>query len=333
MPFVGSPGSNGPLLLNKDGKPYTDVDARLYFAQLDARAFANDPFKAQFEADKERWKQNAVQKAVPEGGRQKTLSAVLRQKQQLAADVSRSYAEHKRAGGTEDALFELGRYVAFRTGTIFVKGPLKSWGRLLDKLLDFSVKYGDDNTTVLDRGYAGDIGKVKDVVRLTLVGENQTKYGLARALVRSVISSSGTGMKIIKDVTRNPAQDPCGYSDTNIVVMLQNGQPGEIQVNNRAILYGKMSKKDFCEQLGVSAARYFILGRSYGVEGGLGHALYEISQKDTGDRGTDAKKLAKRYYGLLREFPTVNAMERKALVSELAAFKQVAENRSFFAHH
>lgn len=74
---------------------------------------------------------------------------------------------------------------------------------------------------------------------------------------------------------------------------LPNGQLGEVQVNNRPVLYGKMSKKDFCKA-------------SYGIEGGLGHSLYEIWQKNFEGRGKTAADLAKRYYGTLRSFPRTN---------------------------
>ncbi len=304
------------------GKPYTHADAVWFIEMLSFGAFDNPSHKPKA------WS-GAGQKAIPEGGHQKRLVAVLRQKKELSDAIKRSFDEHKRAGGTMDALFELGRYVAFTSGTIFVPGPLKTMSRLMGKLMDFSGEMKDGKH---ERGYEGDYSRVKDEVRLTLVGIDSTKYMIACDVMKSIVSNPAYGMSFIKNVTKDPALDDCGYSDTNMVIKLPNGEPGEVQVNSKAVLFGKMSKREFCQQIGVSGGDYWILGKKYGVEGGLGHPLYEIFRENQTERGRLAASLSKRYYNVLRAFPHGDAEDRKKLVGELAAFRKAKENARYFAH-
>ena len=315
-----------PLLLNYYGGPYTGSDAIRFLKMLREGAFNTMGPAGPRDAGKPTTGHGM--KPLKPGEQQMSLQQVVAQKLALSTAIKTSFDQHKRKHGTQDALFELGRYVAHKTGAIFVPGPLKSYARVMEKVLDFAIK---EENGKQERGYEGNYGKVKDEVRLTLVGDDMNTYAAACDVMRTVCNA-GNGLSFIKNTTRDPALDPCGYSDTNMVVKLPNGQPGEVQVNNRAVLYGKMSKKDFCNNLGVPENDYAMLEASYGIEGGLGHALYEIWQKDKGPRGKLAADLAKRYYGTLRSFPRVDGAARTTLVGELSQFSAAKENAIFFAH-
>ncbi len=66
-------------------------------------------------------------------------------------------------------------------------------------------------------------------------------------------------------------------------------------------MFGKMTKGDFCRDLGVTEDAYHQLFMQYGIEGGLGHIFYEIYRVDkTGPNGLEAARLSTLYYSLLR---------------------------------
>ena len=78
------------------------------------------------------------------------------------------------------------------------------------------------------------------------------------------------------------------------------GRFGEIQVNTVAMMYGKMSKRQFVEKIG--AVDYFQCRAKFGVDGGAAHTLYEIwrSSASLPEKRRAAAALSKRYYQRLR---------------------------------
>lgn len=313
-----------PMLMNSDGKPYTGVDAVRFLTML--REGAYNPMGP---VGKGGWSKPTTSHGMtPVGDKQMSVKDVVARQVLLRAAIKNSYDEHTRKLGTQDALFDLARYVAFKSGAVFVPGPMKTFERMLEKVMDYKVKVVNGKK---ERGYEGDYGKVKDEVRCTLVGDDAATYAAACDVMRAVCHA-GNGLSFIKNNTRDPNLDPCGYSDTNIVVKLPNGQPGEVQINNRAVLYGKMAKQKFIYEVGVPEREYAMLEAGYGIEGGLGHALYEIWQKNFAGTSQRAGELGKRYYGLLRAYPRVDPGARAQLVRDLDEFKAKPELAGFFTH-
>lgn len=313
-----------PVLLNMLGKPYTDADAARYLEMLSRGAYLNPDHKQKSSS-------TFGLTAVPEDGHQKRLTQVLRQKIELSNSIKKSYDEHKRSGGSKDALFELGRYVAYQTGASFVPGPLKGLDGVIRKVMDFTTKRDPATGAILDKGYQGNYAGMKDEVRMTLVADDKNTYTKACIKVKEVVDGVGSGMMMMKNNPRNPDDDPCGYSDTNMVVRLPNGEPGEIQVNQRAIIYGKMADYAFREQLQVSHDEYMRLAMNYEIDGGMGHVFYEIYRvAPESDNGTMAAKLSKRYYNVLRTYPLKAGSECRDLAHEINEFRALPEIERVF---
>ena len=168
--------------------------------------------------------------------------------------------------------------------------------------------------------YGGDFLDLKDVVRMTIIAQNKNDLGRVRqALVTYCMPSNSNGYGVIKNAETLPIHDPCGYSGLNFVAKLPNGQSGEIQVNFHNIMFGKMSKENFCTDIG--AYLHNRIAASHGIEPGMGHGLYEIYRSNIGGAGQSAAALSKKYYGFLRDI-TPNASTRDALKSELANIKR-----------
>jgi hypothetical protein len=201
--------------------------------------------------------------------------------------------------GTQFWLLELGRYVAYHCKGQLSPGPMKNFSGALAKL--------GLAQTGLERKehYQGEVSQLKDVFRLTLVGDSPE---ISRNITSKIqlTCSVHNGMSLAKLVIRDPKENKYGYSDINIVVILPNKRFGEIQINNRAILYGKMSEKSFCRNLNVTIDEYCMLNSNYGIPGGLGHFFMEIGERGSGSATIKerAANLSKKYYGYLRSYPT-----------------------------
>ncbi len=77
------------------------------------------------------------------------------------------------------------------------------------------------------------------------------------------------------------------------------GRFGEIQVNTMSLLYAKASKGDFIALFG--AEKYMACKARFGVEGGLGHVLYEHYRSPTNPiRTRQAAALSNLYYARMR---------------------------------
>lgn len=190
------------------------------------------------------------------------------------------------------------------------------------KVLGGPIKDKGDTTRgatfKVNKDYGGDWYELKDVVRMTLVARNETELQCARAAIEKICRASN-GMGVIKNSTTTADKDPCGYSGLNLVVRLKNGYLGEIQVNFPEILYVKMSEASFRRNLGDN--EYLRIKTLYGIEGGLGHLLYEVYRvAPLSDNGKYAALLSKDYYAFFRGAP--QHMFAHSLRLRLTEFKQ-----------
>jgi hypothetical protein len=190
----------------------------------------------------------------------------------------------KRAEDVNTQLVELGRYVeCMSTGSTFIPGPIKTLESALRKT------FGDNKCIWTDN---------KDLARCTIAHEQP--WGVA-SIAATVIRMCQPiyGMKLIKCTETKPVQpptagNPCNYSGWNFAVVFKGSKiPAEIQANTYAMMYGKMSRKEFTEVLlGGDDGEYERWERRMGFEGGLGHLFFEIArEKSSGNHllpGTDA---------------------------------------------
>ena len=210
----------------------------------------------------------------------------------------------KEGNETDSLLRAFGSEVAAKTGAVPIYGPLKERaGRATEKVRD---------------DYGGDWYELKDVVRMTIVASTPMKLRRVQIAIRSgAVASEFRGM--IKDVETFSNIDPCGYSGLNFVVGLKNGRPAEIQANVPEIMYGKMSQKSFTSYLGADL--YAQLKARFQLEGGHGHALYEIYRVNPASvAARRAALISKAYYAYFRGVPSLAA--RNELQRELDGLKK-----------
>lgn len=206
---------------------------------------------------------------------------------------------------TDSQLHAFGGAIAAKTGAVPIYGPLKARdGRATQKVRD---------------DYGGDWYELKDVVRMTLVAPNLYKLGQIRSEIRSG-AVAREGLCLMKDVETFANVEPCGYSGLNFVVRLKNGRPAEIQANVPEIMYGKMSERFFVQNLG--ADRYAQLKAKFlNLEGGHGHALYELYRANTATVAAKrAALVSQAYYAYFRGLP--NKLARDQLQREIDSFKK-----------
>jgi hypothetical protein len=157
-------------------------------------------------------------------------------------------------------------------GTMWVAGPLKKLDKAMSK-------------TVEDYDYAWTLNK--DLIRGTLVCDTDQHLRKVADLVFWTCTDLH-GMFLIKKDHQKSKRDggaiESGYSGWNFVVQFKdhNAFGVEIQANTIDMMYGKMSKKDFCAHLRHSEAKYAELQSQHRFPGGLGHALYDIQDPRSG---------------------------------------------------
>lgn len=196
------------------------------------------------------------------------------------------------ADSTTAKLFTVGGNIAEECGCIPIYGSVKDPGKAQEKV---------------DREYGGDWMNLKDAVRMTIVVPPHVPMQRVQHVVRATCRPSN-GYSLMKDTETRPQDDPCGYSGVNFVIALPGGgRPGEIQVNTTEMMYGKMRKVRFLESVGQHY--YGKIKGDYAVEGGLGHALYEIYRVEPhpkSEKADAAATLSKDYYSYLRGKPDAN---------------------------
>ncbi|WP_109108868.1 hypothetical protein [Azospirillum sp. TSO35-2] len=194
---------------------------------------------------------------------------------------------------------QVGQGIAAKHRGVISAAPIKSMDRA-------SQKVGID--------YDGDWHSIKDLARMTIVVPTLSDCrSVLVDLKRAFTASQGRGIIQVKEVTADA--DPCGYSSTTVFVRTSNGRPAEIQINVPEIIYAKQSEDSVRRILGP---QWFMnIKMKYQLDGGLGHALYEIHRVAPGSsRAQSAAALSRSYYAFFRQrvpSPSAAAGLRKAL--------------------
>jgi len=189
------------------------------------------------------------------------------------ADAEKSRVEIETIGGE----------IARAHGGVIAGAPLKSMERASEKV-------------ALD--YGGDWHQIKDIARMTIVVPTLGACaGVLNDIRKRFAASRGGGVIQVKDV--QAAQDPCGYSSTTVFVRTSTGRAAEIQINVPEIIYAKQSESSVTRVIGPGA--YAAIRSRFRLEGGMGHALYEIYRAPRGGQDPQkAARLSKRYYDYFR---------------------------------
>jgi hypothetical protein len=156
-------------------------------------------------------------------------------------------------------------------GVKWIPGPLKKIDRAIGKTKD-------------DYGWA--YGLNKDLVRGTLACDSEANLSTVAALVQDTCKNE-FAIRLIKEEHTKAVADggksTTGYSGWNFVVLFREHPAfgAEIQANTFNLMYGKMTKHEFCLQLKVSEEEYLRRQSELRFPGGLGHALYDIQDPRT----------------------------------------------------
>lgn len=153
--------------------------------------------------------------------------------------------------------------------------PIKSRARALEKIVN---------------DYGGVASRIKDLARNTIIVPADQIDSVASAL-----ANNGAAVKRI-----DAATDPLGYSGVNSSLKTKNGITGEIQVNSPEMIYAKETPKNARAILGDDV--YDSISAKTGIEGGLGHKLYEqwraLPEGNQGRLPIEAQ--SKAYYDAIR---------------------------------
>jgi len=114
--------------------------------------------------------------------------------------------------------------------------------------------------------YRGDVTKVKDIIRCTLIYTNNRNDDLVEGSLKKKFKL------VEKKVQLSSKFD--GYSGTIYRVKFSNGCYGEIQYNHAAMIYLKESKEDILKYY-YSEDLWSSIDRISSVKSGLGHKMYE----------------------------------------------------------
>ena len=161
---------------------------------------------------------------------------------------------------------------------------------------DINLKEEDSILRKVNKEEGGDLTKIKDAVRSTIVHENPEK-------INDIIKDlRGTGKLAREPKSQRHETDPLGYSGNIVNVKLANGQIGEIQVNTPKMIYAKEKPVDAIRTIGQ--AKYDEIKRKTGIEGGKGHTIYEEYRdlvkkpitKKSAKRITELENQSKSYY-------------------------------------
>ncbi len=224
----------------------------------------------------------------------------------LLNDITRAAQERIKKGAFADAEGSKGEIetlcepIAKKYGGVIASAPVKSMERA-------SEKVGLD--------YGGDWFGIKDLARMTIIVPTMANCRAVLAELRSVFTpSQGRGIIQVKEVT--PEMDPCGYSSITVFVRTSNGRPAEVQINIFEIIYAKQGESTVRRIIGPN--RFMKIKLAYQLEGGLGHALYEIYRvAPASAKAKQAAELSKAYYNYFRHPPNLN--ERWRLEKALKA--------------
>lgn len=208
--------------------------------------------------------------------RGRTLNGAEHSDERASLTLSESIDElYMKAPAAKREIDEAADAIAAMVDGRVAKAPVKSRERTTQKILE---------------DYGGDTSRIKDVVRNTIiVQEDKVETVIAE------LNRRGAKIKVI-----DGASDPLGYSGVNSSLKTQSGLVGEIQVNTPEMIYAKESESLARELLGEDL--YEATASKVGVPGGKGHELYErwrsLPRSNTERSVIEAK--SKSYYNAVR---------------------------------
>lgn len=174
--------------------------------------------------------------------------------------------------------------IASANGAVVAKTGLKSVKRVQEKA---------------DTDYGGDISKVKDIARNTIIPKASN--------LASVIAALKNNEDFVSLKVQTPS-DYYGYQGYVVNVKTPSGLISEIQVNTAEMIYAKELPSVAKSILGEDV--FNKLREQTGLEAGLGHKYYEVirspnsSQKDI----DEAIKKSKEYYDAIRGLTADNGV-------------------------
>lgn len=190
----------------------------------------------------------------------------------------------------------LGAYILSKSpaDARWIPGPLKKVEKAMSKTeMDYDFGWAEN----------------KDLVRGTFACQSNDSLKVVTDLLRAVaVAKFGIGLiKMDKQSSiRDGGKMVTGYSGWNFALQFRDHPafPAEIQANVYGVIYGKSSKKDMMDACRLSEDDYAGYQKQFGFAGSLGHALYDISDKER-NRTHDAEaawalELARDYYDACR---------------------------------
>lgn len=148
--------------------------------------------------------------------------------------------------------------------------------------------------------YKGNVNKVKDAVRNTVIVNKQN--------IQQALEKAKGIPGYIRTNERNAGTDNLGYKGHAIIFKTKNGMYGEVQINTPEMIYAKETESSGRKMLGD--IKYAEIEKRIGVKGGLGHKLYEEWRILRGEHSISIKKQiefeSKQYY---KHFFTLKRMK------------------------
>lgn len=172
---------------------------------------------------------------------------------------------------------------------LMLKLAAQSKDEVLDKARMLAEEFGGTYTT-------SHATKTFDSLKRKVLKDGTTPYMMKDTVRTTVIVEEGqieackAAAQKIDGFARLKVQLPekmDGYSGNIVNVETNNGIFGEIQINTPEMIYGKQDGKTALSMLGEK--RYNAIRKATGVEGGLGHDLYEVIRVLDGDTPQQAK--------------------------------------------
>lgn len=147
-----------------------------------------------------------------------------------------------------------------------------------------------------DKKPSFDVSELKDTARTTIVAERSEIENIIGDLSNELAVRLFQNDRGVSAVKHQTADKYMGYTGTIVNLKMPNGLLAEIQVNTPKMIYAK-EPREIAEQL-IGRERWLAIRRETGLEGGLGHKLYEeirVLKKDD-PRRTLLKKRSEEYY-------------------------------------
>lgn len=136
--------------------------------------------------------------------------------------------------------------------------------------------------------YNGDVSKVKDAIRTTIVSPE--------GKIAGIMEDVKTKFNVEKIKVQSAATDPLGYSGNLINIKLKNGMFAEIQVNTPEMIY---AKEPFAESI-IGKAEFARIKEATGLPHGQGHAIYEeyrvLNPSSSAQKRLELEEKSKAYY-------------------------------------